>query len=155
MSTASSSLPPPQNYDDQSQNSRLPHIFGRCNRANIPKFPKQQTSNKAAFPPQHRLHQRRQHPRPHIDLIESSRLCFDHFQMTEKRQEIRHRHAMENVRPHHVPGQTLGFNYHSDPFIQRHKSELTRLSCTTQKQHHQHHIGDGCKSSQRWHRRNW
>ena len=118
-------------------------------------FTSRKTSNKAALPPQHRLHQRLQHPRPHIDSIGSSRLCFDHFRTTEKRQEIRHRHAMENVQPHHVPGQTLGFNYHSDPFIQRHKPELTRLSCTTQKQHHQYHIGDGRKSSQRWHRCNW
>jgi len=118
-------------------------------------FTSRKTSNKEALPLQHSLHQRRQHPRPHIDLIGSSRLCFDHFRMTEKRQEIRNSHAMENVRPHHVPSLTLGFNFHSDPFIQRHKSELTRLSCTTQRQHHKHHIGDGRKSSKRWHRRNW
>ncbi len=118
-------------------------------------FPSRKTSNKAALPPQHCLHQRWQYPRTHINSIESSRLCFDHFQMTEKRKEIRNRHAIENIRPHHVPSQTLGFNHQSDPFIQRHKSELTRFSCTTQQQNHQHHIGDGRKSSERWRRRNW
>ncbi len=155
VSTASSSFPC-HRITTINRRSRGRHTFlGDAIVQIFKSFPSRKTLNKAALPPQHCLHQRWQHPRTHINSIESSRLCFDHFRTTEKRKEIRNRHAMENVRPHHVPGQTLCFNFHFDPFIQRHKSELTRLSCTTQQQNHQHHIGDGRKSSERWRRRNW
>ncbi len=49
VSTASSLLLPPQNYNDQLQNSQLPLIFGRCDRANIPKFPEQKNVKQSSF----------------------------------------------------------------------------------------------------------
>ncbi len=42
-------LPLPQNYDDQPQISRPPHIFGRCDRANIQKFPEQKNVKQSSF----------------------------------------------------------------------------------------------------------
>ncbi len=77
---ASSSLHPPQNYDDNRRTRSSRTFLGDAIVRIFKSFPSRKTSNKAALPPQHRLHQRRQHPRPHIGSIGSSRLYFDHFQ---------------------------------------------------------------------------
>ena len=58
---------------------------------------------------------------------------------------------MGNIGPHHVPGQTLGIDCDTNPFFQRVKQRLTRLSCPTQKQHYQHHFQNGHKPAQRRH----
>ena len=77
------------------------------------------TSNKTTLPSEYRFHQKRQLSDPHINHVASRRLHLDHFRTTEKRQEIGHRHPVENIRPYHVPSQALGFHRHSNPFDQR------------------------------------